>query len=172
MVEGTAKPAPAKPEEKKIDVGTVAALGVAVGAISTALAYFMGLFKGIAPWQFPLLIAALALAISLPSMVLAFMQLRKRNLGPILDANGWALNARARINVPFGASLTGIAKLPPGSTVSAGDRFAEKRSLWPRLLVLLFLLWWAMSFLKDEGWIYKWTGGRHGNPGPEAHEKR
>ena len=27
-------------------------------------------------------------------------------LGPILDANGWAINARARINIPFGKSLT------------------------------------------------------------------
>jgi hypothetical protein len=36
----------------------------------------------------------------------------KRNLGPILDANGWAVNTRARINVPFGATLTSVARLP------------------------------------------------------------
>ena len=53
------------------------------------------------------------LVISGPSMILAWMKLRKRNLGPILDANGWAVNAKAKMNVPFGASLTGIAKLPP-----------------------------------------------------------
>ena len=158
---------PAAKEEKKIDVGTVAALGVAVGAISTALAYFMGLFKGIAAWQFPLLAGALILLISMPSMVLAFMQLRKRNLGPILDANGWAVNAKAKINVPFGTSLTGIAKLPPGSTVEGGDKFAEKASVWPKVLLALFLLWWLRSYLNEEGWIYRWTDGRYGK-GPEA----
>ena len=152
----------AKKEEKKIDIGTVAALGVAVGAISTALAYFLGLFKGIASWQFPLLAGAFLLLISLPSVVLAFMQLRKRNLGPILDANGWAVNAKAKINVPFGSSLTGIARLPQGATVDPGDRFAEKASVWPKVLLALFLLWWIHAFLDQEGWFHRWTGGGYG----------
>ena len=157
-----AAPSPAKKEEKKIDVGAVAALGVAVGAISTALAYFMGLFKGIAAWQFPLLAGAFLLLISLPSVVLAFMQLRKRNLGPILDANGWAVNAKAKINVPFGTSLTGIARLPHGATVEPGDRFAEKASMWPKVLVALFVLWWLHAYLSEEGWLNRWTGGAYG----------
>ncbi len=162
--EGAAAGAPPKKEEKKVDVGTVAAMGVAVGAFGTALAYFLGLFKGIAAWQVPLLVAGLMLLISLPSVVLAFMQLRKRNLGPILDANGWAVNAKARINVPFGTSLTGIAKLPRGSRVDAGDKFAEKASVWPKVLLALFLLWWLQSYLNEAGWLYRWTGGRCGRP--------
>ena len=158
----------AKKDEKKMDVGTVAALGVAVGAISTALAYFMGLFKGIAPWEFPFLVAGLMLLFSLPSLVLAFMQLRKRNLGPILDASGWSLNARARINVPFGTSLTGIAKLPPGSRVEAGDRFAEKAPAWPKLVLAMFLLWWLHAYLNEEGWLFRWTDGRYGKTAAEG----
>ena len=54
----------------------------------------------------PLGIVAIMLLISGPSMILAWLKLRKRNLGPILDANGWAVNAKAKINVPFGGSLT------------------------------------------------------------------
>ena len=42
------------------------------------------------------------------------MKLRRRNLGPLLDANGWAINALTRINVPFGTALTAIA---PGDYV-------------------------------------------------------
>jgi hypothetical protein len=138
-------------------VGTVAAMGVAIGAIGSAIAYFLGLFKGIAPWQFPLMIIGLALLISGPSLILAYMKLRKRNLGPILDANGWAVNARARINVPFGASLTGIASLPAGSTVDVSDRYAEKAVLWPKLLIFLFFLWWAYAFLDDTGILFRLT---------------
>ncbi len=161
-LKAAAAPGTMKKEEKKIDIGTVAALGVAVGALSTALAYFLGLFKGIAAWQFPLLAGTFLLLISLPSVVLAFMQLRKRNLGPILDANGWAVNAKARINVPFGTSLTGIARLPQGATVDPGDRFAEKASVWPKVLLALFLVWWLHAFLNEEGWFHRWTGGRYG----------
>ncbi len=151
------------PEPKKVDVGAVAAMGVAFGAISTAIAYFLGLFKGIAPWQLPLILVGIVLLISVPSLVLAFMKLRKRNLGPILDANGWAVNAKAKINVPFGTSLTGIAKLPPGSSVDITDRFAEKSAAWPKVLVVLFIVWWIYAFLNDaEGRLWRWTDGKYG----------
>jgi len=120
------KPAPAG---SKIDIGTVAALGVAVGAIGTFLTaiigYATGVFKlGIAA-TFGAAVAVMLL-ISMPSVVLAYIKLRKRNLGPILDANGWAINTRAKINVPFGATLTAVAKLPPGSRRDSHDRYAER----------------------------------------------
>ncbi len=161
----------AKPAEpaKKVDVGAVAAIGVAFSALGTALAYFLGLFKGIAPWQLPLIIIGIMLLISVPSLILAYMKLRKRNLGPILDANGWAVNARAKINVPFGTSLTGIAKLPPGSTIDVSDRYAEKSALWPKVLVVLFLAWWIYAFLNDDqGRLYRWTDGKYGKPPVEV----
>jgi len=73
-------------------------------------------------------------------MILAYIKLRKRNLGPILDANGWAVNARARINVPFGTSLTGIAKLPPGAERDLSDPFAEKKRPWGFYIAVLVIL--------------------------------
>lgn len=148
----------AKPAEpKKVDVGAVAAMGVAVGAIGTAMAYFLGLFKGIPPWQLPVIIIGLMLLISVPSLILAFMKLRKRNLGPILDANGWAVNAKAKVNVPFGTSLTGIAKLPPGSTVDISDRYAEKSAAWPKVLLVVFIIWWIYAFASDTGILWRLT---------------
>ena len=77
--------------------------------------------------------------ISGPSVIIACLKLRKRNLGPILDANGWAVNARVKINLPFGRTLTGTAKLPPGSERSLVDPYAQKspaRWLVPLLIVL------------------------------------
>ena len=82
----------------------------------------------------------LILLISGPSMILAYMKLRKRNLGPILDANGWAVNSKAKVNVPFGKSLTQVAALPPGSQRDLVDPFAEKKSPWPKIIVVLVIL--------------------------------
>jgi hypothetical protein len=73
-------------------------------------------------------------------MILAYMKLRKRNLGPILDANGWAVNSKAKINVPFGKSLTQVAVLPPGSQRDLVDPFAEKPSPWPKIILVLVIL--------------------------------
>lgn len=156
-------------EPKKVDVGVVAALGVAFSALSAVAVGLLGLFKGLAPWQLPLIILGLILLISVPSLILAFMKLRKRNLGPILDANGWAVNARARINVPFGTSLTGIAKLPPGSSVDVTDKYAEKSAAWPKVLVTVFVIWWIYAFLNDDqGRLYRWTSGNYGKPPAEV----
>ena len=62
----------------------------------------------------------------------------------------------------FGTSLTGIAKLPPGSSVDVGDRYAEKSSLLPKILITLFFAWWIHSYLYEEGWLYSWTSGQYG----------
>jgi hypothetical protein len=163
-----------KEEPKKIDVGAVAAMGVAFGALSAALAGILGLLKGIYPWQIPLILIGLMLVISGPSMILAYMKLRRRNLGPILDANGWAVNAKAKINVPFGTSLTGIAKLPAGATVDSTDRYAAKSSFLPKLVVFALILVCAWSFLNDDqGRLYGWTDGKYGNPpSKEVSEQR
>jgi hypothetical protein len=128
----TAKPAQAPPP---FDVGKFAgifaAIGLAVGAIGTALAAVIGGLFALAWWQIPLALGGLLLAISGPSVLLAWFKLRSRNLGPILDANGWAINARARINIPFGTSLTQLAQLPGNAVRSLVDPYAEKKSRWP-----------------------------------------
>jgi len=130
---------PAAPAARKgIDVGTVAAIGVAVGGIATFFSSILATFLGLGMWM-PLGLAVLLLAVSGPSMLIAWLKLRQRNIGPLLDANGWAVNARAFINVPFGAALTGVARLPAGASRSLKDPFAERRTPW-RLYVLIFIL--------------------------------
>ena len=63
----------------------------------------------------PIAFVGLLLLISGPSMIIAYLKLRKRNLAPILDANGWAINASAVVNIQFGNTLTHLAELPPRS---------------------------------------------------------
>ncbi len=163
-----------KPEEpKKLDVGIVAAMGVAFGAIGTMAAGLLGVFSKIPAWKIPFIIIVFMLLISAPSMAIAWLKLRKRNLGPILDANGWAVNARARMNVPFGGALTAVAALPPGATIGAADEYAEKPAAWPKLLLVLFFAWWIHSFLYEEGWLYKMTDGKYGkNAAAEIQQKK
>lgn len=134
---------------KKLDVGTVAAIGVAAGAIGTfftaLVGYAAGIFKlGILPTIGALI--GVMLLISTPSVIMAYMKLRKRNLGPILDANGWAVNAKAKINVPFGATLSSTAKLPPGSRRDSSDPYAEKGLPWKRLAAVAFVLYGAYRY--------------------------
>ncbi|MDR2674365.1 MAG: hypothetical protein LBC18_05725 [Opitutaceae bacterium] len=124
----------------KIDIGTVAALGVAVGAIGGALGAIATGLARLAPWQLPLVLLAVMLAISLPSMLIAWLKLRQRTLGPILDATGWAVNGRVKINFPLGAALTDRARLPPGAKRVLKDPFADKAPARRRRWLILILL--------------------------------
>jgi len=139
--------------------GIFAAIGLAMGALGTALAVVMSKFVELNAWQKPLVLAGALAVISGPSMLLAYMKLRQRNLGPILEANGWAINARVRINVPFGRSLTGVAALPTGAERSLVDPYAEKPSPWPKVIALLVVVLLALYYLNRLGKLYEWTGG-------------
>lgn len=155
---GGAAPLPSNPvAPPPFDVGKFAgifaAIGLAVGAIGTAMASAVtGLFA-LAWWQIPLVFAGLLLAISGPAVVLAWFKLRSRNLGPLLDANGWAINARARINIPFGTSLTALALLPANAERALSDPYAEKPSHWPLVAAVLGLAVAAVTvwYLRNGG---------------------
>jgi hypothetical protein len=95
--------------------GIFAAIGMAVGALGTFLTSLLsevGQFAENGWWAIPTLIIGILLAISGPSMILAWMKLRKRNLAPLLNANGWAVNADAIVSVLFGNTLTEQAQFP------------------------------------------------------------
>lgn len=119
--------------------GIFAAIGLALGALGTALATVVTGFLSLPAWQMPLVLAGIVLLISGPSMLMAWLKLRQRNLGPLLDANGWAVNTRARINIPFGSALTGVAALPAGASRSLSDPYAEKETPWRLWLLLLIV---------------------------------
>ena len=140
----------------RIDVGTVAALGVALGSISAVLVGVFTKFVDLG-WWIPVALAGIVLSISGPSMLIAWLKLRQRSLGPILDASGWAINGRMQLNVRLGASLSQTAHLPPG-TVRRPDPFAERHGWgWTlgaaALVVALGVGAWRL------GWLERWWPG-------------
>ena len=146
---------PAAPPKPPFDVGKFAgifaAIGLAIGAIGGILASIVSGVLGLKYWQIPLALIGLMLLVSGPAMVMAWFKLKKRNLGPILDASGWAINARVRINIPFGTSLTGMAELPEGAHRSLVDPFAEKKPVWPYYVLVAAVIGalvglWYMGF--------------------------
>lgn len=146
-----AKPAPAA-EPKRLDLGTIALIGTAISGISGMIGMFLGTLLGLGLWM-PLGILGIVLLISGPAMLLAYLKLRQRNLAPILDANGWAINTKAKMNVPFGSALTNVAKLPANAERSLDDPYAEKQRPWKAYTVLLVIVvlgyGWSIGKLDD-----------------------
>jgi hypothetical protein len=119
-------PAPAAVDVGRM-VGVIAALGVGVGALGTLLGGFVSGFMDLKPWWAKLAaVVAVVLLISGPSVLIAWLKLRHRTLGPILDATGWAVNGRVRVNLPLGTALTDRAVLPPGARRMLDDPYVDR----------------------------------------------
>ena len=132
------KPAAAPPFDIAKFAGIFAAIGMAVGMIGTALASLAKGLWALTWWQLVLVFLGLMMLISGPAMVLAWLKLRRRNIAPLLNANGWAVNAASKVSIPFGETLTDVAKYPK---LRLKDPYAKKgRSAWAKVLVTLLVL--------------------------------
>ena len=140
VVVAQAAPPIAPPFDIARFVGIFAGIGIAIGAIGSVLLAITSGFLSLKLWQMPLAVCGVILLISFPSMLIAYLKLRQRNIGPILNANGWAVNARVKMNVPFGEALTAVATLPAHAERSLDDPFAEKRRPWGLAVFVLVVV--------------------------------
>ena len=144
-----AKPAAAPPFDIAKFAGIFAAIGMAVGMIGTALVSLAKGLWALSWWQLVLVFLGILLLISGPAMVLAWLKLRRRNIAPILNANGWAVNAASKISIPFGETLTDLAKYPK---MRLKDPYAKKgMPTWAKVLITLLVLAAAGAV-----WYFKW----------------
>jgi hypothetical protein len=131
--------------QKKTDIGTVAAISVAFTGIATVLGGILDAFLGLGYW-IPLGILGIMLCISMPSVFIAWSKLRQRNIAPILDASGWAINGNVKITTILGTSLTHLPSRPAGAYFTPFDKFSSRRTriakivLWTLLVLLIALL--------------------------------
>ena len=133
-----AKPQQAQPFDIAKFAGIFAAIGMALGFLGSFCVSVVSGFAQLTWWQVILVFIGIILLISGPSMVMAWLKLRKRNLAPLLNANGWAVNAQAFVNITFGATLTKMAQFPK---VTLADPFADKgMPWWKKLLIGLVLI--------------------------------
>ncbi|MCQ2075090.1 MAG: hypothetical protein MJY77_07925 [Bacteroidaceae bacterium] len=119
--------------------GIFAAIGLAfTGLVKVVHDLFAGLSK-LNAWGWLGLIVGIIVLISGPAMIMAWLKLRRRNLSPILNANGWAVNARTLINIPFGSTLTSMTSMP--KLVVGKDPFADRKiKIWQKILIWLIVV--------------------------------
>ena len=149
------KPAEAAPFDIGKFAGIFAALGMAVGMIGSALA---SLAKGVFAlewWQVIIAFIGVLLVISGPAMIMAWLKLRRRNIAPLLNANGWAINAASKISIPFGETLTEQAKYPK---LKLKDPYARKGiAPWKAWMISICLLVVVVAGLYL-GNVFAWAG--------------
>ena len=166
-IDATAKSALAgKTERPKIDTGTLAAIGIVVTGLVSALSVMVGHLLDFASknpwWQTPLIFVALMMAISGPSMLIAWMKMRGRDIGPVLDASGWAVNGHIKLNIGLARTLTESALVPGSAIRSIEDLYPDDPPKVPRwfwvllaIIALLVALDYSetLKFVQIYGWL-------------------
>ena len=134
--------------------GIAAAVGMALAGIGAVLVALGAAVKSLVWWQWLVIVAAVMLIISGPACFIAWRKLRKRNLGPVLNANGWAVNSMVLVNILFGKILTSVAKYPK---MKFDDPYAKRTPLWRKILcwvlVLLVIAFAVLYFTHNLGWL-------------------
>ena len=113
-VDGVGANAAAKTEGKPADssangaalASSVAALGIGVGMVGAAFAGLVGLISGLPWWKTAIGVLLVVLAVSLPSVILTWFKLRRRDLGAVLNACGWAVNRPLRFSQKLAKQFT------------------------------------------------------------------
>ena len=133
--------------------GIFAAIGMAVGMIATALSEIFTKLFDLSWWKIILVIVSVMLFISGPAMVMAWMKLRRRNIAPLLNANGWAVNATSKISIPFGETLTEMAKYP---RLKLKDPYAKKGlptlKKWMYSIIMLLIVFASLWLTNCLSW--------------------
>ncbi len=89
--------------------------GIAVAAIGSAIAFITHMLSSVSWLTLLAVLVALFLVVAIPTIILAIIKLRRRDIALILEASGWAVNASLKIRGRAGSLFTEIPPLPKGS---------------------------------------------------------
>jgi len=142
-----------KPNEpKKADPAMVTAVlaggGFAIAGISGLFAAVMSSLNQAGFYTVILWICSLVSILILFSAFLSWLKLRLRDLGPVFEASGWAINPRMRVNGRLARIFNRNPGLPPGhgkdliniSEITKMEDDKDDAEFWPILFITLFVL--------------------------------
>lgn len=168
LEKGTATAAGAKPgEAKKLDpavlAGVVASGGLALAAVGSALAFIVSALAKISFLAAIKAIISILLVICFFAGFLGWLKLRLRNLGPIFEANGWAVNPKMKVKGRLASIFTRAPGLPadhikdPASVAGPflgadeeEEKFSARRFFSLLLMILVGILLVAIIYFPQE----------------------
>ena len=137
--------------------------GLAIAALGSSFAYITKALSEVKPVQVLMALLGLAMVVLLPSIFAGFVKIRKRNMGGLLEASGWAVNVHMRLNMKMGRLFTHTPHLPKDARKERRDivgKFVKElgydtsQSMRPTTFILVFiflLLCLMLLFLNFSG---------------------
>jgi len=105
----------ATPQSRLAAGGMLMGAGVALAAMGSAVAYIAKTLSEASWLAVVIAVGAALLLVALPTSVVAFLKLRRRDLSAILEGAGWAINAPLRLTRKQANYFTQRPALPKGA---------------------------------------------------------
>ena len=137
--------------------GVLAGGGLAIAALGSAAAFITKTFANLEPLTIVASITGALMAVLLPTVILASIKLRRRDLSAILEGSGWAINAQMRLKRALCRVFTQRPNYPHDAKGIHTWRW------WMTILVLCALLAGA-----SVGGYQVWRTSRAPNATPKA----
>ena len=116
--------------------------GIAIAALGSSFAFITKIFAELQPVGLLKGLAAAVLAVLIPSSIVAWLRLSKRDLSVLLEGAGWAINSRMRLNATQCRSFTTKPEFPEGSKLYRDREWWLWRVLWVVLIVWIISRMW------------------------------
>lgn len=155
--------------------GFIAATGIAFAAVGSSLAFIVSQVRSLTVFDVLTALIIAAAVVMLPSGLLGWLKLRRRNLALLLEGSGWALNDRLILTRDLAMLITRRPRLPRSATVDRADMLrsalvtvheddeSEPRSwglgFFILLAVLAALLWQFREPIAREACSRQWMRG-------------
>lgn len=116
--------------------GLIAGGGIALAALGSSFAFITKTLADLHWWQVISGLLAAILAVLIPSLIMAALRLRKRDLSCILEGSGWAINSRMRLTRSQRMTFTSSPGRPDNSLI---EQHPFKWMVWAGLIILIAL---------------------------------
>lgn len=138
-----AQAAPAKDAPRSSFQNLAVMLSLATAALGSAAAFLLKVLAETNPLKLMGSLVGIVLLVAFASGFLGWLRLRRRDMSPILEANGWAVNVPLALTRELGELFTRRPPLP-------GDPRRSRRWQWALLatLVVVLLLMWDEARLR------------------------
>lgn len=94
------------PASNASQMASVATLGISLSFLASAAAAIASAVTHAPLWKTGSVVLGIILVVSIPSVILAWFRLRNRDLAPILNASGWAVNRAIGLTPRLGRFFT------------------------------------------------------------------
>jgi hypothetical protein len=171
---GGAGVAPAEAQPAGVG-GMLAAGGIALAAVGSSLAFIVSQVRALTLFDVMTALILIATVVMVPSGLLGWLKLRKRNLALLLEGSGWALNDRLMLTRDLARLITRRPRLPRNARVERtdvvrsivagmGQDDEEEGTSWGArfgiaLVILFVVLWQFREPLVREACKRQWLAG-------------